>query len=454
MTKDFLKGNPAKLIFLFAIPYLLGSLFHRFYNTVDTVIVGRTLGVDALAAVGACGSLVWFFMGAIQGVTTGFAALAAQRFGAGDMPGVKRCFGNSLVLLVGFTAIQTTLGLILLDFILKLLRTDPAIIGDSHGYLTWILAGLTTTALYNVLANMLRALGDSKSPLYFLIAGCIANIILDILFIVGFKMGPAGAGLATVIAQLVSGVFAVRHVVKNVPELHFGVRDLKPDSATCRELLHIGLPMAFLNMVLSIGGIIITFANNSLGKVFTATYSTAAQLEGFLIEPLMSFGSAAAVFAAQNYGARKYHRIRQGVRQSMGMAYISIAASTVLIFFVGKFLLSVISKGESQELIDNGFKYLMINSVLSVILVPLVICKSVIQSLGRAFVPVLSGFVEIGCRAAASVGLSAIWGFTGVCLANPAAWLGGLIPIAIDYFIMLRDFKRKMTERPPQKATP
>lgn len=449
MTKDFLKGNPAKLILFFAIPYLIGSLFHKFYNFADTAIVSRTLGVNALAAVGACGSIVWFFMGSIMGLTAGFSALVAQRFGAKDMHGVKHCFGNSISLLIIFTAILTNVGQHFIASILELLKTDPKIIEDSTRYMMWILAGLTTTALYNILANMLRALGDSKTPLYFLIISCFINIALDLYFILHCNMGPAGAGLATVLAQLVSGICAVIHVVKKMPELHFRIMDLVPDWKTCGQLLHIGVPMSFLNMVLSIGGIIITASNNNLGRLYTATYSAAAQIEGFLLEPLMAFGAAVAVFAAQNYGAGKFARIRNGIRQTMAMSYASVGICTLILLIFGEPLLTYFTKGESPDLIYCGIEYLMFNSVLSAILVPLTTLKPVLQSLGRAFVPVLSGFVEIPCRAVAAIWLSSIWGFTGICFANPAAWLGGLIPIAIDYFIMIRGFKAKIATRTP-----
>lgn len=442
MTTDLTKGKPAKLIFFFAIPYLIGNLFQQFYNIADTVIVGRILGMNALAAVGATGSLTWLAMGSIQGLTTGFAAYTAQRFGANDLNGVKKSFGIGIVLSAIFTFFLMVICIVGAMPILELLNTPEEIIVDSYNYIMWIFIGLFATTIFNLLSNMIRSLGDSKTPLVFLVIACIVNIILDVVFIKCFGMGPEGAGLATAIAQLVSDVFCVIYIVKKLPALHISLKHLKPEKEMSVNLLKIGIPMAFLNIVLSVGGIIIQFVNNGLGTLYVASYSAASKVEQFITQPVLSFGAAVSVYAAQNYGAGEYKRIKKGVNQCIFMCLAMSVALTIVMIFFGKGIMYMVAGDESIELINNGYMYVVINSVLSVILVPLVVYKSVLQSLGRAIVPMITGFVEVGCRAAGSLILVEYFGFMGVCFANPLAWLGALILIVIDYLLFSAKLKK------------
>lgn len=442
MTTDLTKGNPAKLIFFFAIPYLIGNIFQQFYNIADTVIVGRILGMNALAAVGATGSIVWFAMGSIQGLTTGFAAVTAQRFGANDPAGVKKSFGISIVLSAIFTALLMLFCIIGAMPLLELLQTPEEIINDSYNYIMWIFIGLFATTIFNLLSNMIRALGDSKTPLVFLVIACVVNIILDVVFIHSFKMGPEGAGLATALAQVVSDVLCVVYIVKKLPALHISAADLKPEKYLTIKLIKTGVPMAFLNIVLSVGGIIIQFVNNNLGTLYVATYSAASKVEQFITQPVLSFGAAVSVYAAQNYGAGEYKRIRHGVNQCILMCLAVSLVLTLFMIFFGKDVMYAVAGGESEELIKNGYAYIVINSVLSVILVPLVVYKSVLQSLGRAIIPMLTGFVEVGCRALGSLGLVKYFGFFGVCFANPLAWLGAFLLILVDYRIVAKKFRK------------
>ena len=441
-TTDLTKGNPAKLIFFFAIPYLIGNLFQQFYNIADTVIVGRILGTNALAAVGATGSLVWFAIGSIQGITTGFSAVTAQRFGAKDAEGIKKSFGMSITLSVIFTIILTAFCVIFAMPILKFLNTPEEIINGSYNYIIWIFIGLFTSTIFNLLSNMIRALGDSKTPLVFLVIACVINIILDVVFIAILGMNTDGAGLATVISQLISGLMCLLYIKKKQPELHITMRDLKLEGTLNKQLLKTGMPMAFLNIVLSVGGIIIQFVNNSLGTLYVASYAAANKIEQFIVQPVVSFGAAVAVFSAQNYGAGKFKRIKKGGTQCLLMTLAWTTIGAVLMFLTGKILMYAVAGGESEELITNGYHYIVINSVLSCILAPLVIYKSILQAIGRTVVPMISGFVEIFCRAFASVVFSQYIGFIGICFANPAAWLGAYIPIAINYYVMLNDFKK------------
>lgn len=447
MITDFTKGKPARLILTFAVPYLIGNLFQQFYNIADTVIVGQILGVRALAAVGATGSVIWFAQGAIQSLTAGFSAVTAQKFGEGDMRGVKKSFALSCILTFIISAVMTVLCCSFAMPFLELLNTPKDIINMSYGYVIWVFAGLMATGLYNLLSNMIRALGDSKTPLYFLIVSCIVNIILDIALIVLFDMGPDGAGLATAIAQLVSGICCIVYIVKKQPMLHFYRQDLKYDKPLVSRLLKTGMPMAFLNMVISVGGIITTYVYNGLNTLAVAAYTAAAKIESFVIQPFLSIGSASAVFVAQNYGARKYRRIMKGVSYSVLIGFLWSAVATVIIFFIGKAALTLVvsndgvTKSEYAMIVKNGYFYLLANTILTVILGPLVVYKSALQAVSRAFMPLVSGFTEIIGRAGTALALASVYGFMGVAFANPVAWLLGLIPIYTDYLIFVKGIK-------------
>ena len=448
MTTDFTKGSPTRLILSFAVPYLIGNLFQQFYNIADTVIVGQTLGVRALAAVGATGSIVWFASGAIQSLTTGFSAVVAQKLGAGNTRGVKKAFALSALLSFVITLVMTVLCCCFAMPVLKLLDTPSDIIDMSYAYVIWIFAGLITTALYNLLSNMIRALGDSKTPLYFLIIACVINIVLDIVLILCFGMGPEGAGIATVIAQLVSGLCCAVYIVKKQPLLHFCPQDFAFDKELVMLLLKTGVPMAFLNMVISVGGIITTFVYNGLSTLAVAAYTAANKLEQFVIQPFLSIGSAAAVYVAQNYGARKYKRIVRGINRALIISFVWVAVATLIVLLAGRPALRLVvspdgvSAQEFTKILDDGYFYILINTVLTVILAPLVVYKNALQSMSRAIWPIISGFTEIVGRAGTALMLAPVLGFSGVALANPVAWFMGLVPIAVDYILVFRRFKK------------
>lgn len=446
MTTDFTKGSPAKHIFLFTLPYLIGNLFQQFYNIVDTVIVGRFLGPEALAAVGSTGGLVWFANGAIVSLTTGFSAVIAQYFGANLNDKMKSSFGMSIGLSAVISISLSTVCSIFAMPILRILKTPEEIIEMSYGYIIWIFMGLVASALFNLLSNAIRALGDSKTPLLFLVIACFINIVLDIVFITAFKMGPAGAGLATVIAQLISGLLCIVYIIRKQPLLHITAENLRLDMSLVYQLLHIGVPMALLNMLLSLGTIVMQFVNNMLGTVFIASQTAAAKVEQFVTQPLLSLGSATAVFIAQNKGAKRYDRIIEGSKKAnlMGLGWCVII--TVIMLLFGRFFLGLIV-GDEPEVIAHGYLYIVINTVFCFIVSLVIIIKNILQTLGHAFIPIFSGVLEILGRAGAALGAFALFSveslqFRGICFANPLAWLFGLIPLIIDYAITMKKLRK------------
>ncbi|MBR3593953.1 MAG: MATE family efflux transporter [Clostridia bacterium] len=447
MTNDFTKGSPMKQIFFFTIPYLIGNLFQQFYNIVDTVIVGRVMNADALAAVGSTGGLVWFANGAIVSLTTGFSAVISQYFGAKRPEKVRHAFGMSIFLSAVTAILVTTVTCIFAMPVLELLKTphEHGIINMAYDYVMWIFIGLGGSALFNLLSNAIRALGDSKTPLVFLISACIINIILDIFLVP--RMGTAGAGLATAIAQLTSGLMCIVFIVKKQPVLHIKRRHLKLNGVLIMHLLRVGIPMSLLNMLLSIGSIVMQFVSNTLGNVYMASQTAAAKIEQFVTQPLLSLGSATTVFVAQNFGAKKYSRIVDGCRKAQLMGIIWCIGISLIMFAFGKFFLGLVVGFDETEIIKNGYTYIVINTAACIIVSMLIIAKGALQAMGRAVSPIISGPTEILGRAMSSIGAlmlfsSASAQYLGICFSNPLAWLFGLIPIGIDYLIVMKRFKR------------
>jgi putative MATE family efflux protein len=457
MTRDFTKGAIAKQIFLFAIPFLIRNLFQQLYSIVDMLIVGRTINSTAYAAVGSTSSIIWFTSGAIQAMTVGFSAVAARFFGANDEEGIKRTFASASKFSALISITLATVCVIFADKILVLIRTPAELFDYAYEYVVWIFAGLLATAFFNLLSNMIRSIGDSRTPLYFLIIACVVNIILDYLFIVVFEMKTAGAGLATVIAQLLSGLLCLVYIVKKHPLLHMRLKHFKLDVKLDLLVLKLGIPMAFLNMVLSVGAIIVQFVTNDFGELYIFAYATGSKIESFLIQPIMSFGSALAVFVSQNLGAMQYKRILTGVWRTILMCCLWCVLAALILLPFGKLIISAIGgKGLTQDMIDYSYRYVLIHTAFTLILTVLVICKSALQAVGRNVFTVISGFTEILARA--GVAMLVVYltsrsilnendGFSLVCMCNPTAWFVGAVTVLPDYIVMKVKYNKLQREQ-------
>ncbi len=457
MTTDLTRGSPLKRIFFFAMPFLIGNLFQQFYNIADMVIVGRTIGNLAYAAVGSTGSLVWFASGAIQSLTVGFSVVTAHHFGSGDEEKIKESFASAIKLSAVISVALSILCVLCAHPMLTLLRTPETLYQDAYNYIVFIFAGLIVTALFNLLSNMIRALGDSKTPLYFLIIACVVNIALDIVFIRAFGMGTAGAGLATVIAQLISGLLCIVYLIKKHPALHVKKQHFKADLEMDRHLLRIGIPMAFLNMVLSVGSVIVQFVTNGFGDTYVSAQVTGSKIESFLTQPLISFGSAVSVFTAQNHGAGNYKRVLEGSKKTLLMCLIWCVIAAAILLPFGKPLIMLIAGSEvSETIVKYAYQYILINTAFTFILSALVVYKSVLQSVDRTTWSMISGFTEILGRGGVALLVvilvngalvSESLGFSIVCLANPMAWLFGLLTVLADYILMRSKFKKLAKEQ-------
>ena len=456
MTTDLTRGSPLKRIFFFAIPFLLGNLFQQFYNVVDMVIVGRTVGSLAYAAVGSTGSLVWFASGAIQSLTVGFSVVTAHHFGSGDEEKVKASFAGAIKLSAIISIALSVICVLCAHPMLKVMRTPETLYDNAYDYIVWIFAGLIVTALFNLLSNMIRALGDSKTPLYFLVISCVVNIVLDIVLIRALDMGTAGAGLATVIAQLISGLLCIIYLIKKHPMLHVKRHHFKTDIEMDRHLLKIGIPMAFLNMVLSIGSIIVQFVTNGFGDSYVSAQVTGSKIENFLVQPLIAYGSAVSVFTAQNHGAGNYKRVIEGSKKTLLMCCIwCILAACILLPFGKTFIVLIAGNDVAESVVNDAYRYILINTAFTFIVSALIVYKSVLQAVNRTTWSMISGFTEILGRGGVAVLVVILTenalvgeslGFSIVCLANPAAWLFGLLTVLGDYIMMRKKFKRLAKE--------
>lgn len=443
MTRDMTTGSPVKLILLFTLPLLIGNLFQQLYSMADTFIMGRTLGVNALAAVGCTGSLTFFILGFAQGLTSGFSIVMAQRFGARDMEGVRRSFAASIVLSAAVTVFLTLISVFGARGLLILLHTPAEIIEDAYWYIVIIFGGIGASMLFNLLSNVLRALGDSRTPLIFLVIACILNIGLDFLLILAFGMGVAGAAVATVAAQLFAGLLCILYIVKGFPALHLSRKDFQLTGSEYGVHLRIGLPMGFQSSIIAIGALILQFTLNNLGALSVAAYTAAQKVDNIATMPMMSFGMTMATYAGQNYGAGNMERIKKGVTQC---AVISVTFSIVMglvnIFF-GHILAGFFVSGQ-PEVIEQARIYLIINGSTYFILALLFIFRYTLQGLGQSLVPTVAGIMELVMRSFAAVILAGIWGFAGACVANPLAWLGSCVPLTIALVITIK----KLMNRP------
>ncbi len=460
-TKDLTVGSPVKQILLFAIPFLIGNVFQQFYNIADMIIVGRTMNPLAYAAVGSTGTLVTFVVWPIQGLVSGFSAIVAQRFGAKDERRLRLAFASSIKLSLIISAVLSVAFVILCRPILALMRTPESLIDDAYSYLVCIYAGMIITAAYNLLSGVIRALGDSRTPLYFLIAACLVNIVLDVVFIKYLGMGTAGAGIATLSAQLLSVVLCVVYIIKKLHLLHITVKDFKPEVGLDKSLLQIGVPMAFLNMVITVGAIIVQFVTNGFGDVFVSSQVTGAKIEQFVTLIIMSVGSAVSVFASQNYGAKKYDRVIDGCKKTVGITLIWGTVAPLLMIFAGKLIIRLVAGDVGETVVNNAYIYILVNAALTFILCPLVVYKSVLPAVGITKWTMASGFTEIIGRAGTAVTVitlislnlvSDATGFIIMCFSNPIAWVFGLFTVLVDYIAMRKKFKKLIGEQSEKAA--
>ena len=433
MTNDMTKGNPVKLILLFSIPLLIGNVFQQFYSMVDTIIVGRFVGVDALAAVGATSSMVFLVNGFATGLSSGFAVLVSQRFGAKDEKGLRKAVASAVTLTVISVVVITIVSLLGAMPLLRLMNTPENIIGDAYLYIK-IIAGVVATVAYNLIASILRALGDSKTPLYFLIVSSVLNVILDLVFIIVFKMGVAGAAWATIISQGVSAILCLIYTYKRFTILRLKKEDFKVKKRYYHKHLKIGIPMALQFSITAIGIMTVQSALNVFGSTIIASYTAASKALQLVMQPAITFGVTMATYCGQNLGAKKYDRIKEGVKACTKISIVTSLISAAVLIFLGKYFVMMFINNPDAEILSYAQQVLNISAIFFIPLGLIFIYRNALQGIGDSFVPMMAGAYELIARAVVAFTLPRYIEFLGICLADPVAWFAAAIPLGITYF--------------------
>lgn len=446
-TKELTWGSPFKLIFFFMLPMFFGNLFQQFYHLADSLIVGRILGIKMLAAVGSTMPMIFLVISFVFASTQGFTVVTAQRFGARDYEGVKKSAAAGFLLSFILMLIMTLLSAPFSRVMLEILRTPPDIIDYAEKYLFIMFAGIFATVFYNLSSNLIRALGDSKTPLYFLIFASFLNIGLDLLFIINFKMGVEGAALATVVSQAVSTVLCLIFMFLKFPILRLKKEDFKIEKEFLLEHLRVGIPMGFQMSVLTIGIIALQYVLNGLGTTAVAAYTTAVRVDQLVSQSLLALAATVATYTAQNYGANKMSRIRDGAKASILLALIMSAISALIIILFGKSIVALFMDVPDPVVINMAQQYLNIIIIFFFFLGLLLIYRNILQGMGSVMAPLISGVAELIMRTAAAFILGHYMGYLGICLATPAAWIAAAIVLYIGYKISLRKNLKRLKAR-------
>lgn len=450
MTKEMTAGKPYRLILSFAVPMILGNIFQQLYNMVDTVIVGKYVGVNALAGVGSTGAINFLVIGFALGVCSGFSIMIAQRFGAGDYSEMRKYISHSIYLCIVVAAILTTGTMLLTKPILTLMNTPEEIYDYAYRYIIIIFAGISATMFYNILSSILRALGDSRTPLIFLVVSSALNVGLDLLCIIAFDMGVAGAGAATVISQGVSAVLCLIYMRKNYDILRFEKGELKFELQKAVRLVSVGIPMALQFSITAIGSIILQSAVNSLGTSAVASVTAASKIQMVAVGPMESLGITMATYCGQNRGAGKYTRIRVGIRQSLIMSMVYCVTVAVVLSLSGGAITTLFvsseqtSPEELKEIIGLSVKYLRLNAVFYPVLGVLFILRNALQGMGYSILPMMAGVSELVARSLVVFVFVSSYGYMAACLASPVAWIFADVLLVTTYFLKMRSLKNEL----------
>lgn len=445
-TKDMTVGNPMTLILNFSIPLLFGLLFQQFYSLVDTIIVGKCIDVNALAAVGSTGSVNFLIIGFCTGVCSGFAIPVAQRFGAGDYNGLRKMIYNSAWLSVIFSIVMTLVVSVYCKQIMTLMRTPDDIFDQAYRYIYIIFLGIPVTYLYNILSGIIRSLGDSRTPVIFLVLASLINIGLDLLFILGFGMNVEGAAYATVISQLISGVLCLFYMIKKFPILRpESKHEWFFDSHCAKILCNMGIPMGLQYSITAIGSVILQTAVNTLGSAAVASVTAGNKLSFFLVCPFDAMGSTMATYGGQNIGAKKLDRIKSGLASCslLGVVY-SIFALIVIVLFGKKMLLLFLSAGETKILAD-AYRFMVTNACFYIPLAFVNIVRFLIQGMGYSKFAMLAGVCEMIARTVFGFFLVPLFGFNAIGFASPFAWVCADAFLIPAFFIVFRKTQKMFT---------
>ena len=435
-VRNMTEGRPLRLILSIALPLMVGNIFQQLYTVVDASVVGRGVGMDALAALGASDWFNWLFLSAVQGLAQGFTIPMAHAFGAQDHDALRKNVGCAIFLAIVTGAAITAAALLLIRPVLALLGTPTDIRPMSISYLTVLFAGLPVVMAYNLLAGILRALGDGRSPLYAMVIASLVNIALDVLFVMDFGWGVSSAAAATVIAQGCSCLFCLARLTK-IDFLRLRRGDLRVDAARCGRLMRVGLPLSLQNIIISVGGMIVQSVVNPLGVAFIAGYTATNKLYGVLEVAAISYGYAMTTYCGQNLGARKLDRIRKGVRTGSVAGVVTALGIAAMMFLFGRAIVGLFidaASADAEAAIRIACEYLWLMSAFLPVLYILHVYRSSLQGMGDTVMPMVSGLAEFAMRTGAALLLPALIGYWGVFYAEVLAWTGADVILLVGYY--------------------
>ena len=434
---DMTSGNPLKLLLTFSIPLMLGNIFQQLYTVVDTAIVGQGVGLEALAALGTVDWLNWMFVGMAQGFTQGFSVRISQFYGKKNFERLKEYIGQSLILSIIIGLLFTLIAQICLPLFLKLLRVPSDLITMASLYVRILFGGFLIVMLFNYFSSVLRAIGDSKTPLKAMVIASIINIVLDILFVFGFNWGIAGAAVATLIAQVVSCILCAMKVLKT-KEIHITLSDIQLNISLIEDLIRMGTPVAMKNVIIALGGMYVQSIANGFSLSFIAGYTATNKLFGILEIAASSYGFAVTTYVGQNYGANQTSRIKEGMKSALILSLItSLVISTIMILF-GKYIVLLFISSDTVELMNaamqSAYTFLFIMSIFLPFLYLLYAYQSGLQGLGNTKINVVTGMIELAIRLIIAT-LAGYFAFEiGIFLAEVLAWVGSFIYLSISYY--------------------
>lgn len=449
-TKDLTQGNVAKLLLFFAFPTLLSNVFQQFYNLADTAIAGHILGDNALVAIGASSTVNSLVLSFAWGLNGGFGIIIAQCFGAKDFKKLKKSVAISLSINVLFSLIVCIFGIFMSLPMLQALNTPAARLNEANSYISVILVFIIVPMLYNLEAVILRSLGDSKTPLYFLIFSSVLNIILDYVLIKFTHMGVKGAAVATVLAQLLSVILCFVVILKNFKIIRLKKNDFHFSASLFKNMMSAGMAMAVMNSIFSIGSIIMQGSINALGEDIIAAHLGSRKVAEMFMQPLVTIGTACSTFVGQNYGALKIGRIKASIKYSTIYSLIWSVFTFFILWFFGGQIARLVTGSASQVVFDNTQMYLRINAPFYFVLGLLFTLRFSIQSVDRKMPPIISSSMELVSKIAAAYLFIPLWGYLGACIAEPLSWTLGAIYLL---FVFKKEFKRLdgLAEKQKQK---
>ena len=423
MTRDLTEGNPFSLILGFSIPVWFGFLFQQFYNIVDTAIVGKFLGKEALASVGVTGSVNFLVIGFCMGVCNGFAIPIAQKFGAKDFSLMRKFVMSAAYLSVLFSVVLTVVTVVFCRPLLVLMRTPENILDGAAGYIGVIFAGIPVIFLYNLTAGIIRSLGDSKTPLYFLILASVLNIVLDVVFITVFSWGIVGAAVATVISQGISGLLCLFYMSRKFEVLKMSREDKKIHSHLFPVLCGQGVPMGLQYSITAIGSVILQASVNTLGSDAVASVTAGSKLGMFIVSPYDALGTTMSTWGGQNAGAGKYPRLKQGLLVSCAIGFVYSIFAFVMMVLFGNVLSRIFINADETLVLAQSHQFLVLNAAFYFPLALVNIVRFLIQGMGFSRFAILAGVFEMVARTLVGIVFVPIFGYSAACLASPAAWV-------------------------------